>query len=237
MNIAMGTVSEAEQTSDAQQSIPGRSGKRARRADGGGAETKDLGPLSDEERAIIRAVRDLRAQEKAMTKPRPELLVHGYISFVEAAKLLGVTAEQLKRGVAVMGGRLPTVEGGRVPLSEVRRLATRMIQERLGVLSYPVEQMVRPKAARRHAFAPFADDHWGFDADGVAKELGISKAAAKRLMGRDGPMFCWRTSRGSSWVSIEELEAYRRMYMPNAPIPADEETIPADQKTQFRLLR
>lgn len=185
-----------------------------------------LGGLSEPELAFVQAYRQYTAAaDVPLVVPEP-LLEHGFVSLARAAKLLNTTVADLANREGryqVWGHRLPILKNKTVPLSELRREFQRRHDERVRRLANEAAKVLNDAGrgetpnvhweAGESMFGRLFDDGpdgiRGYDFEGVAEQLGVSKAEAKRLM--DGTLFCWSPRQGRSIVTEEELDAYKRM--------------------------
>lgn len=184
-----------------------------------------IGP-SKEERALLAAFRDLRhAEMKPLVVP-DALLEHGYVTKRRAAQLLGIPVKDVEamtdRNTWRLGGHVPLLKNGTIPISELRRELSRRRREALQKLAQEVVKHVTTEGVghwRVWSTGSFLeDDHgkclreaWGVAA--IAERLSISQAAVSRLIedeSKDG-LFASRHRRIRGWfVTTEELEAYKR---------------------------
>jgi hypothetical protein len=190
--------------------------------------------LTAEEANLVKALRRLRAAEAAQPPAAPEMLEHGYVTKRRAAELLGVEPKEFERLTGRTTGRfgrqLPVVDAGpnkgRVPLSELRIEARLLWHKHLEQLAQVAVELVT-KNQRKHTYW-HATPAWtcsedlrlelsGWDVDGVARELEVSVAEARRLMGTDGPLFTHVTRRGLRIVRPVELDAYKRKLQLSRP--------------------
>lgn len=160
--------------------------------------------VSAAEAALLKAVRKLHAAEAESDHVPDELRVHGSVSVKRAAALLGVKASELTGEAS----NVPVLPDGTVPLSEVRRERQRRQRRMLAQLASVAKRLVDGGRFNPFGTLMFEDDFGFRSDDGVARELGVSKAEARRLMA--GPLFTRAGRRGRHLVTVEELGAYKR---------------------------
>jgi predicted HTH domain antitoxin len=169
---------------------------------------------------MLDAIRTLTA---APTPVPPALLEHGLVTKRRAAKMLGVPLKEFER-ITAPGAwvspeqRLPTLENGMVPISEIRRAFER--RQRAALEKAASEAL---RAASGLHWSLWMGEGWAVDEDlhvrdavsieKAAQLLGMSKAAVNRLAKDNGPdsLFVRRHKRVRGWVvTTAELEAYGR---------------------------
>jgi hypothetical protein len=184
--------------------------------------------LSDEEHAMVKDLRALRAAEAAPKEPPAELLEHGWVTFKQAAELLEFSDPKQKAAflnrspdwVAMYkwggthGEGIPLVRG-RLAISEVLREWKRLRKEELHALGAKVvghisvrgRRVLHPEWGERYSL--WNNELKAYGHEEVARDLNISKAAAKRLM--ESELFSMKLRHYRvPIVTKEELEAYKR---------------------------
>jgi hypothetical protein len=166
-------------------------------------------------RELLALIERIHEADAAQEYPvPPQLLQHGAVGLSVAAKLLGCTPESLRANSDV--GRTKEKDGSELfPLSELLREYRRGRRRAVKNLISDAEQLIRSTTSIRSRFYNPIADHLSerhyVTAEAVAERLGISRAAAGRMMkDDDGPLFGSKDGRGSIWITEEELEAYAR---------------------------
>lgn len=179
--------------------------------------------LNTEEKRLLRALRKFRAAERKGPRPVPAaLLEHGFVSKATAARLLGISLEELVKLTSSWGRHVYGLEDplhvypAGIPISELRYAWEAIERTRIRKSAEEIAKVVKTKyVARWEAHKPgeilpvFREDLFCYSVEDVAAELRLSLKDAQALM--EGPdLACWGRSRKTLRCSRYELEAFKR---------------------------
>jgi hypothetical protein len=178
-----------------------------------------MGP-TDEEKALLAALRALRTAELKPFVVPDALLEHGYVTKRRAAKLLGTTLKEVDamtdRNRWRLGGHVPLLKNGTIPISELRRELSRRRRQDLKKLAEAVVNRVTTEGVPRWEVSEsaFEDASHLHGIGEVAECLALSKAAVVRLIEDDddltGLLGVHHPRLRGWYITTEELEAYAR---------------------------
>lgn len=176
--------------------------------------------LTPQEHAIIDALRARDTAEKKPLEVPHALLDHGYLTPRQVAKLLKLRLSEVNNPHGwCLNGTMGRTAAGLIPTSEALRHLKRMRRSNIEKETRDVVKLITGDRGYWSATSPggftesLVESRSFLPIETVASELGISKAAADRIMrdeGADG-LYSQRHELRRGWcVTREELDAYKR---------------------------